>query len=310
MKIIFKYIKNFIKEDFRLITYLPVLFYIATCLSVNFIFDFEHKILDNYVGTLKGFLFFFVYYGIAYFPVAVYVTIVNNKSHIIKNYKFWLKTLFIIALLAGSAFFAFYQDIINLFSETADRYFIRKILINSRNFLMFLIPLIIFWYLIKPYKSGFLWIKINGFSLKPYLYILLIMIPIIFTASFGADFQITYPTFKPWSTGYAFGLEKWQSGGIYELFYGGDFITVEMIFRGALVIGMYKLLGKDCILPMISVYCFLHFGKPIGEAISSIFGGYVLGIIALNTKSIVGGSIVHMGIAWMMELFAYGQHYF
>lgn len=309
MKILFKYIKIFLKEDFRYVTYLPVLIYIAICLSINYNLDFEHKILDNYVGTFKGFLFFFIFYGTAYFPVAVYVLIINKKQRVLNNYKFWLKTSFVIVLLAGSAFFAFYQDIINLFSETADRYLIRKILINSRNFLMFLIPLIIFWYLIKPYKSGFLWIKTNGFSIRPYLYILLIMVPIIFIASFGTDFQITYPTFKPWTTGNAFGMEKWQSGGIYELFYGVDFITVEMIFRGALVIGMYKLLGKDCILPMISVYCFLHFGKPMGEAISSIFGGYILGIIALNTKSIVGGSIVHMGVAWMMELFAYLQHY-
>ncbi len=309
MKILFKYIKNFLKEDFRYVTYLPVLLYIAICLFINYSFDFEHKILDNYVGTFKGFLFFFVFYGTAYFPVATYVLFVNKKQYVLKNIKFWIKTAFVIALLAGSAFFSFYQDIINLFSETADRYFIRKILINSRNFLMFLLPLLFFWYVIKPNKSGFLWLKFKEYSLKPYLYILLIMVPIVFIASFGSDFQITYPTFKPWTTGNAFGLQKWQSGGIYELFYGVDFITVEMIFRGALVIGMFKLLGKDCILPMISVYCFLHFGKPMGEAISSILGGYVLGVIAINTKSIVGGSIVHMGVAWMMELFAYGQHY-
>jgi hypothetical protein len=59
---------------------------------------------------------------------------------------------------------------------------------------------------------------------------------------------------------------------------------------------------------MISVYCFLHFGKPMGEAISSIFGGYILGVIAYNTKSISGGIIVHMGVAWMMDFFAYLQH--
>jgi len=309
MKILFKYIKNFLKEDFRYVTYLPVLIYIAICLSINFHFDFEHKILDSYVGTLKGFLYYFIFYGTAYFPVAAYVLIINKKQYVLNNYKFWLKTLFIIALLGGSAFFAFYQDIINLFAEQPERYFIRKILINSRNFLMLLLPLIFFWYALKPYKSGFLWLKLKGFSSKPYFYILLIMVPVILIASFGSDFQITYPTFKPWSTGNAFGLEKWQSGGIYELFYGVDFITVEMIFRGALVLGMFKLLGKDCILPMLSVYCFLHFGKPMGEAISSIFGGYVLGVIALNTKSIVGGSIVHIGVAWLMELFAYLQHY-
>ncbi|PIP54606.1 MAG: hypothetical protein COX07_04410 [Bacteroidetes bacterium CG23_combo_of_CG06-09_8_20_14_all_32_9] len=129
-------------------------------------------------------------------------------------------------------------------------------------------------------------------------------------ASFSSDFLYTYPTFKPWVTGNAFGLEKWQMGGIYELFYSVDFITVEMIFRGALVLGMIKLIGKDCILPMISVYCFLHFGKPIGEAISSIFGGYFLGVIAINTQSVLGGSILHIGVALMMEIFAYSQHFF
>lgn len=310
MKILFKYIKNFLKEDFRLITYLPVVIYLIICLTINYYFNFENKVLDKYVGTLNGFLFFFIFYGIAYFPVAVYVLYVNKKQSVLKKSEFWIKTTFVIALLAGSAFFAFYKDIIDHFSDLSERYFIRKILINSRNFLMFLLPLLFFWYFLKPSKSGFLWLKLKGFNPLPYFYILLIMLPIIFIASFSADFLNTYPTFKPWTINNIFGLEKWQMGGIYELFYGVDFITVEMIFRGALVLGLVKLLGKDCILPMISVYCFLHFGKPMGEAISSIFGGYILGIIAINTESIVGGSMVHMGVAWMMEVFAYSQHYF
>jgi hypothetical protein len=48
-------------------------------------------------------------------------------------------------------------------------------------------------------------------------------------------------------------------------------------------------------------YCTIHFGKPPGEAISSFWGGLLLGIISYNTKSIWGGLIVHLGIAWMME---------
>jgi hypothetical protein len=308
MKILFKYIKYFLKEDFRLITYLPVIIYIFICITINYYFDFEHKILDKHVGTLKGFIFFFVFYGLAYFPVAIYVLSINKKQHVLKKSGFWIKTIFIIALLAGSAFFSFYKDIIDLYTDLSERYLIRKILINSRNFLIFLLPLLFFWYFLKPSKSGFLWIKLRGFNPRPYFYILLIMLPIIFIASFSNDFLNTYPTFKPWTINIVFGLEKWQMAGIYEIFYGLDFITVEMIFRGALVLGLYKLLGKDCILPMISVYCFLHFGKPMGEAVSSIFGGYILGIIAINTESIVGGSMVHMGVAWMMEVFAYSQH--
>ena len=58
---------------------------------------------------------------------------------------------------------------------------------------------------------------------------------------------------------------------------------------------------------MITVYCFLHFGKPMGEAISSIFGGYILGILAYESRNIYGGLIAHLGVAWGMEYLAYLQ---
>ena len=40
----------------------------------------------------------------------------------------------------------------------------------------------------------------------------------------------------------------------------------------------------------------------MGEAISSFFGGLLLGIVSYNTGSILGGLLVHLGIAWMMEI--------
>ncbi len=72
-----------------------------------------------------------------------------------------------------------------------------------------------------------------------------------------------------------------------------------------MVIGMANVLGRGAVMAMASVYCLLHFGKPAGEAISSIFGGYILGVVAYETRSIWGGIIVHMGIAWLMETVAY-----
>jgi hypothetical protein len=53
---------------------------------------------------------------------------------------------------------------------------------------------------------------------------------------------------------------------------------------------------------MATMYVFIHFGKPLGETISSFFGGIILGVIAYETKSIIGGIIIHVGIAWLMEL--------
>ena len=51
--------------------------------------------------------------------------------------------------------------------------------------------------------------------------------------------------------------------------------------------------------------CFLHFGKPAGEAISSIFGGYILGILAFRSRNIYGGLIAHLGVAWGMDWLAF-----
>jgi hypothetical protein len=59
---------------------------------------------------------------------------------------------------------------------------------------------------------------------------------------------------------------------------------------------------------MVSVYCFLHFEKPLAEAASSILGGLVLGVISYRTRSILGCIILHLGLAWSMEFAAYAQN--
>lgn len=68
-----------------------------------------------------------------------------------------------------------------------------------------------------------------------------------------------------------------------------------------LVLAFVKWL-KKMILPMACFYCSIHFGKPMGECISSYFGGILLGIVVYNTRSVFGGLMVHLWIAWMMEL--------
>ncbi|MEA2041122.1 MAG: CPBP family intramembrane glutamate endopeptidase, partial [Bacteroidota bacterium] len=78
----------------------------------------------------------------------------------------------------------------------------------------------------------------------------------------------------------------------------------------ALIVGMAKVLKKEAVLPMVAFYVFIHFGKPALEAISSFFGGFILGIHSYYTKNIMGGIIIHMGIAWLMELAANIQHFY
>jgi membrane protease YdiL (CAAX protease family) len=56
---------------------------------------------------------------------------------------------------------------------------------------------------------------------------------------------------------------------------------------------------------MAATYAVLHFGKPMGETISSFFGGYILGVLALYTRNIWGGVFIHVLLAFGMEVFAY-----
>jgi membrane protease YdiL (CAAX protease family) len=101
------------------------------------------------------------------------------------------------------------------------------------------------------------------------------------------------------------GVPEWTLATGFELAYGLNFLSIEFFYRGFLVLGMASLLGRGAVMSMASLYCFLHFGKPMGEAVSSIFGGFILGALAYQTRSIWGGVVVHIGIAWMMELAAF-----
>lgn len=165
------------------------------------------------------------------------------------------------------------------------------------------------WKLTKE-KQPFYGTAIKHFSFRPYLLMLLIMVPLVAAASTQPDFLSMYPKLKSISF-----LKGQENNGwykiLYELSYGSDFFTIELFFRGFLVLAFSKWVGRDAILPMALFYCTIHFGKPLGECISSYFGGLILGIVIYHTRTIFGGLMVHVGIAWMMELGGYlGNHFF
>ena len=138
-------------------------------------------------------------------------------------------------------------------------------------------------------------------DLKPYFLMLAMMIPLIAAASTQADFLAMYPKLKNISY-----LDTEHNTGwyklLYELSYVSDFFGIELFFRGFLVLGFIKWAGTDAIIPIAMFYCTIHFGKPLGECISSFFGGLILGVVVYHSRTIIGGFIVHVGIAWLMEV--------
>jgi len=145
----------------------------------------------------------------------------------------------------------------------------------------------------------------NKFVWRPYVGMVAFMLPLIAAASTQPDFLAMYPKIKSvLPIGNHIRL-SWVHKLLFELSYGSDFFGIEIFFRGFLILAFTKWVGSNAILPMACFYCTIHFGKPLGECISSYFGGMLLGIVVYNTRSIYGGLIVHLGIAWLMELGGY-----
>jgi hypothetical protein len=194
--------------------------------------------------------------------------------------------------------------------ELAERAFTHHVSFNVNRIIPFVI---VFWAVKRYYDKDMkhlYGLRFKGMNYRPFFLMLVLMIPLITLASFQPDFQKTYPQFKFWFYQGAFGMSQAQTMGVFEFFYGFDFLSVELMYRGALIIGMARLLDKDAVIPMASAYVVLHFGKPLGEAISSFFGGFILGVHSLAKKNIFGGIIIHVGIAYLMEAAAILHHFF
>ena len=68
--------------------------------------------------------------------------------------------------------------------------------------------------------------------------------------------------------------------------------------------GLKRALGSHAIFVMCVPYCMIHFHKPVQEVTGAIFAGIILGTLALRTRSIWCGVLIHVSVAWTMDLLA------
>ena len=306
MKKIWSLLKNHWKEDFNPKYYSSIVLFLALSLAFNYSIGLENLVIDQHPDKLVRIFWYFLLYGTAYYGMFFIMVYFKKRKDLLTSTQFWMSTLTGILLLSFNSAFPYMSTILRQFEIDIKIYFwIYSIANNTIGFIVVSLPLILLGVLTHT-KTKF-GLTSTGFDFKPYFMLLLLVLPFIVLASFGNSFQNYYPTYKSNSVAEILNWPTWLPMFIYEFVYGLDFFNTEFFFRGFLLIGLAHLMGKDAIIPMVSVYCFLHFGKPAGEAISSILGGYVLGVIAFYSRSIWGGVILHIGVAWMMELMAYLQ---
>ena len=77
----------------------------------------------------------------------------------------------------------------------------------------------------------------------------------------------------------------------------------EFLFRGYMLFGLEKSVGKSAIFVQAIPFVLLHFGKPFLEMLACIPGGFVLGYVSYRTRSFLPCFIIHFGIYVMMFFF-------
>ena len=302
MRKLWQYVKKHLIVDFDPYVYFPVFSLVALLVVINYSIDFEDNYLEPKEGFVK-FLCYFLFYGIPYFLcLAIYS--IKSPAAFWFSPVFWIKSSLALCCLSIDSSVPFLRGWMEAFPAEV-QYWMYKVCVNAISFVIVMLPLLLYYYAAETDDRTVYGLVQRKFDPRPYVVILMLMLPLIILASFNESFVRQYPMYKTSSAHEYLQVPEWMTIAGYEFAYGLDFITVEFLFRGFLVIGMMHLLGRKAVLAMAVVYCLLHFGKPAGEAVSSLAGGYVLGIIAFETRSIWGGIIVHVGIAYMMELVSF-----
>ena len=85
-----------------------------------------------------------------------------------------------------------------------------------------------------------------------------------------------------------------------------DLIGWEFIFRGWLLFGYARKYGHDALWLQSVPFALAHIGKPEIETLSTIFGGFLFGLVAWRTKSFIYPFLIHYFIFTFTVLVAGG----
>ena len=309
MKQLIDYVVGYFREDFHLGYYATIGLFLLVAFILNFTVDFKLAILNPTIHRHVGILYFCMFYGCAYYFATFAWAYFHGDGRLLRSRSFWAVSAFIIGSMALDNYSVNLPGKLVAALEIPEpiQYWVRQCVWNLDRVITIAIPVVVFRRFIDRQPGAFYGLTWRGLDWKPYATMLLIMVPLIAWASFQSSFLATYPSYRPGSAEAYLSVSHLTTFGAYEATYALRFVSIELFFRGFLVLGLEKYLGRAVLMPMVTLYAFWHFGKPIPEAIGSIFAGYVLGVFALRSRSIIGGIIVHMGVALAMDLAAYLQ---
>lgn len=134
------------------------------------------------------------------------------------------------------------------------------------------------WMLRSPLKTSY----------SQYLLLYFIMFPVLIIAASRPQFYQFYPLYRPENA------IDWLK---FELVYLPQFFAIEFFFRGPALAIAAKIKKEIAVFLMMMPYALIHIHKPFPEAVGSMFAGLILGHLAMKSRSIWLGVVLHISIA-------------
>jgi hypothetical protein len=308
-------LRTYLHADFKPGLYLATAVWAGLLIALNYSIELENKHIDQQPLSSWRPVWYAALYGTAYYGAWWLWSYFHHRSDLWRDARFWRHTGVALVVYSSYAGFNAYARWVGQISDYRLYVYVYKCAANLHSIITVVVPLLLYYYLIDRPQNGFYGLQPKRKGLATYLALLALMVPIVGIASTQPDFLLAYPTYRNMAAHEVLNVPEWLTALGYELAYGWDFVPTELLFRGFLVIGLVAPRSSAGgasttvypVLPMVVWYATIHFGRPLGETVSSLVGGYVLGVLALSTRSIWGGLLIHIGIAWMMEAFAFWQ---
>lgn len=243
-----------------------------------------------------------IIYIAVYFLVLISSLAMNRELWRLRRWQVWVFPVILLTIDgAGQGFYGYMQWADEHGITLRDKAYLQ--LVGSFMFRsVFIVLMLCLFRKLTEGRFGLFGLKRSSKYLRVYGVIYVLLLPMFLIVSFTPQFLSFYPKMHIDFYDGAMGWERWRLIALFELFYANDFIGVEGMFRGALVIGLARWLGCRAVLPMALTYMCIHLGKPDLELCSSVIGGYILGVLAWRTRHLWGGIIIHLGIALFFEV--------
>ncbi len=127
-----------------------------------------------------------------------------------------------------------------------------------------------------------------------YAFCVVVMIPLMYITARQPDFGHYYPIYDQAG-------RSWLDFFVWELAYLGQFLGLEIFFRGWWIRAC-RALGIGAIFSMVVPYAMIHFGKPYHEVSAAFIAGTLLGSLSMRTRNIWSGLLVHGTVAVLMDI--------